>query len=163
MSKNKIGRRQFLWLGISRPVSLPILFIIGCDSVQQKVVYSPVLNPEESLRKLLLLLGPWTPSQIEKGDDFIRRFLASEHAKTYLHESSGLIQNIADRFPADKMAANEINLRKLPVDERHLLIQLTKQLYSFVEIRFHISNESPWGECQSDRMRYTIAPNLNRI
>jgi hypothetical protein len=135
------------------------LFIIGCDSGQQKaVVHSHALNPKESLKKLLLLLGPWTPSEKEKGEDFVRRFLASEHAGTYLPESSVLIQNLAGRFPADSMAVNQINLRKLPASERELLTNLTKQLYSFVEIRFFVSGEPPWGECQPDRMLYTRVP-----
>ncbi len=164
MRERKIGRRQFLWLGISRPVSLPILFIIGCDSIQQKaVVHSPVLNPEESLRKLLLILGPWTTSDRKKGEDFAGRFLASEHANTFLHDSSGLLKSLAGRFPADSLAVNQINLRKLPVNERELLIKLTKQLYSFVEIRFHVCGEPPWGECQPDRMRYTRAPDSDII
>jgi hypothetical protein len=156
MSEHKIERRQFLWLGISRPVSLPLLFIIGCDSGKQKsIVNSHALNPEKSLRKLLLLLGPWTPSEKEQGEDFVRRFLTSEHAGTYIPESSGLLQSLASRFPADSMAVNQIDLRKFPANERELLTNLTRQLYSFVEIRFHVSGEPPWGECQPDRMRYT--------
>jgi hypothetical protein len=164
MSEHKIGRRKFLWLGISRPVSLPLLFIIGCDSEQQKtIVNSHALNPEESLRKLLLLLGPWTPSEKEQGEDFVRRFLASEHAGTYIPESSGLLKSLSSRFPADSMAVNQINLRKLPATERELLTNLTRQLYSFVEIRFYVSGEPPWGECQPDRTRYTRVPKSDSI
>jgi hypothetical protein len=154
MRKNKLGRRQFLRLAISRPASLPMVFVIGCDSVRQKAaVVAPALSPEESLRKLILLLGPWPSAEKERAENFAMRFLKAEHAVTpYLPGSSGLIQSLASRFRADTVAVKEIELRKLPANERELLMNLVRQLYSFIEVRFIVSNEPPWGECQANRM-----------
>jgi len=57
------------------------LDVIGCDSVWQKAaVVAPVLSPEESLRKLILLLGPWPPAEKERAENFAMRFLKAEHA-----------------------------------------------------------------------------------
>jgi hypothetical protein len=58
-----------------------------------------------------------------------------------------LVQSLAGRFPADTMANKEINLRKLPAKERELLVKLVKQLYSFIEVRFFVSDETPGGIC----------------
>jgi hypothetical protein len=46
----------------------------------------------------------------------------------------------------------------LPADERELLVNLVSHLYSFVEVRFVVANEPPWGACQADRTRHTRAP-----
>ncbi len=134
MSNQKLGRRQFLWLAISRPVSLSTVLTIGCDSGKHKAVFlAPELSPEESLKKLVLLLGPWPPAEREKAEDFAGRFLKAEHAVTpYLPGLSRPVQNLARRFPANTVAAEQINLRKLPAKEQELLLNLTKQLYSFI-------------------------------
>lgn len=160
MSNRKLGRREFLWLAISQPVSVPIVFMAGCDSVQQKpAVIAPELSPEESLTKLILIVGPWPADQKEEADDFARRFLAAEHTVApYLPESSRLVQNLARRFPDGIMFAEKIDLRKLPTEERQLLTNLTMHLYSFVEIRYMVCKQPPQGECQSAGLPYTSAP-----
>jgi hypothetical protein len=156
MSGQKLGRRQFLQFAILRPVSLPILLAIGCTPGRDKgVVLEPELSPEESLKKLILLLGPWPRTEKEKADNFASRFLNAEHAVTaYLPGSNRLVQDLAHRFPSGVMAIKKIDLGKLSAKERELLIKLTKQLYSFIEIRFHVSGEPPWGECQPNRTLY---------
>ncbi|MHC4165933.1 MAG: hypothetical protein ACYSWQ_03140 [Planctomycetota bacterium] len=160
MSNRKLGRREFLRLAVSRPVSVPILFMIGCDSPRQKAaVRAPESSPEESLKKLILTVGPWTAQEKEEADDFARRFLAAEHAVApYLPESSKVVRSLAGRFPDGIMAAEEIDLRELPGKERRLLVNLTTHLYSFVEIRFMICKQPPQGECQSGGLPYTSAP-----
>jgi diphthamide synthase subunit DPH2 len=57
----------------------------------------------------------------------------------------------------------EIDLQDLPPEERELVIELTKQLYSFIEVRFIVSAEPPWGDCQTDRTRHTRAPVSGKI
>jgi hypothetical protein len=160
MTNRKLGRREFLRLAVSQPVSLPILFIVGCDSPRQKAaVLARELSPQESLKKLILTVGPWPAQEKEKADDFARRFLAAEHTVApYLGESSKLVQSLAGRFPDDTMAAEEIDLSTLPGGERQLLTSLTMHLYSFVEIRFTICKQPPQGECQSAGLPYTSAP-----
>lgn len=156
MSRQKLGRRQFLRAAIWRPVSLPILLAIGCNPERDKVVVlEPELSPEDSLKQLILLLGPWPETEKEKADHFANRFLNAEHAVTaYLPGSSRLVQDLVRRFPSGAMAVKQIDLGKLSAKERELLIKLTKQLYSFIEIRFYVSGEPPWGECQPNSTSY---------
>jgi hypothetical protein len=141
-------RRQFLRVLIS----LPTGFVIGWDLERYKsIVHAHALNPEESLKKLILLLGPWPVTEKEKAEDFARRFLKAKHAVgPYLPGSSQLVQSLASRFPDGTLAIKEINLRSLPAKEQELLMKLVKQLYSFIEVRFYVSNEPPWGECHGD-------------
>ncbi|MHC4694343.1 MAG: hypothetical protein ACYS67_16510, partial [Planctomycetota bacterium] len=113
------------------------------------------LSPEESLKQLILLLGPWPETEKEKADNFINRFLNAEHVVTAYFPGSGrLVQDLARRFPSGAVAAKQIDLGNLSAKERELLIKLTKQLYSFIEIRFHVSGEPPWGECQPNSTSY---------
>jgi hypothetical protein len=56
------------------------------------------------------------------------------------------------------MSIDEVNLAMLPEEERDLLLQLTRQLYTYVEVRFFVNGEPPWGECQKDNLRYTRIP-----
>ena len=156
MKASETGRRQFLRLLIS----LPMTFGIGCDSELAKAsVQAAPLSPEESLKKLIRLLGPWSAPDKEKAEVFAARFVESKHAVApYLPGSSELVQSLASRFPAQIMAVKEIDLRNVPAKERELLVQLAAQLYSLIEVRFIASDEPPWGSCQSDTMRYTRAP-----
>ncbi len=146
-------------------VSLPIGLAVGCDTEQRKSdTGAPLLSPEESLRKLVLVLGPWSTSDKEEADDFAQRFLKAGHASgQYLAEASELVQNLASRFPAETMAMDEIDLRNLPAKERELLTRLTSQLYSFIEVRFYVSNEPSWGLCQGDNTWHTRTPMLDKI
>lgn len=165
MTTRKLQRRQFLQAVISQPVSIPLLFILGCDSLHETNTFlASQLNPQNSLKKLILLLGPWPADQREKAENFAARFLKAEHAAgPYLSGSSRLVQSLARKFAEGTMAVKQIDLRKLPAKERALLTDLTRQLYSFVEIRLLICKEPPQGECQSDRIRYTLDPAVGRV
>ncbi len=156
MKTSDLNRRQFLRI----LVSVLVTFAIGCDREQLKtVIDTPLLSPEESLKKLILLLGPWPDKDREKAEDFAGRFLKAGHTvDPYLPESDNLVQSLASRFPADAMSMREINLQGLPEKEKELLMNLVSQLHGFVEVRFYISHEPPWGECQGDRTGYTKAP-----
>ncbi len=152
-------RRQFLRFLIS----LPMGFSIGWNlDWHRSAVHARPINPEESLIKLIHLLGPWPVTDKEQADDFARRFLKAKHAVgNYLPGSSELVQSLASRFPANTVAMGELNLRNLPTKEQELLIKLVKQLYDFIEVRFYVAKEPPWGECQLDSTGYTQAPALD--
>ncbi len=147
-------RRHFLQL----LPSVPAGFLIGFASEQEKpLAQTPDLSPEESLKKLIRLLGPWSVSDREKADGFAERFLkASSAVEPYLPGSSELVQSLADRFGDGPL--KEIDLRNLPAKEQALLVQLAQQLYSYVEVRFYTGNKPPWGQCQGDATQYTRAP-----
>ncbi len=155
MIDGSTGRRKALKVLIS----IPMAFLIGCKSMRFKSAAQEIsMSPEESLKKLVMLLGPWSSADREEAEGFVKRFLKAEHAiHPYLPNAKGLVQSLATRFPA-AMAMKEIPLDTLPPDEQKILLQLVKQLYSFVEVRFFAANEPPWGECQGDRLRYTRAP-----
>ena len=51
-----------------------------------------------------------------------------------------------------------IDLEGVPTEERELVLQLTRDLYSLVEVRFYVSSVPPWGECLGDRTWHTRAP-----
>jgi hypothetical protein len=150
------GRRKFLKIMIL----LPMAFVIEVNPLlYNAVAYAATLSPRESLRKLVLLIGPWSAGEKKVAEDFGRRFIASEHAVgQYLPESSKLVQSLASRFSAETLGAEEIDLRKLPTEEQELLMKLVKQLYSFVEVRFQVNKEPEWGECQTDTARHTRPP-----
>ncbi len=156
MNKYDARRRKLLKLVIS----VPLGFAFGCKPTQAgPAAEQPLLGPEESLEKLILLLGPWSATDRERGEDFARRFIGASHTGgLYLPGSSALVQSLASRFSNDAMAIREINIRNLPGEEQALLMQLVSQIYSLIEVRFLASNDPPWGVCQLDRLRHTRAP-----
>ncbi|HEY7745316.1 MAG TPA: hypothetical protein VIA07_03185, partial [Desulfuromonadales bacterium] len=149
------GRRAILRFLLS----LPLALFLGCrPKAHPPIAEGPALSPEEALRRLILVLGPWDEGQREQAEDFARRFLAAGNAiSPYLPASAATVQSLADRFPAGTLAVGEIDLASLPEEERDLLLQLTRQLYTYVEVRFFVNGEPPWGECQRDNLRYTRA------
>jgi len=151
-----LERRELLKVLLTLPVGLTV----GCDlGGPDSADRSPLLSPEESLTRLIQLLGPWSESERRATERFAERFLASQYAVgNFLPGSSELIRSLAGRFPADAIGFREVDLNGLPPEERELLLTLVKQLYSFVEVRFLVSGEPPWGECPEDRLRHTQAP-----
>ncbi len=154
MSEHDRKRREFL--GIL--MSLPMGFVLGCRTeLPGSSTIAPLLSPKESLRKLILLVGPW--SDQDQADNFARRFLQTKQAAgRYLSGSSELLQRLASRFPNGTMAVDKIDLQALPEPERELLTNLVQQIHCFLEVRFRISDEPPFGECQEDRLRHTRVP-----
>lgn len=154
-------RRQFLRLLIS----LPVGSVIGWNLDRyEALVYARTLTPDESLKKLILLLGPWPVTDNKKAEKFARRFLKSKHAVgSYLPRSSELLQSLASRFPDATLAIKEIDLRSLTTKERELLMNLVGHLYSLIEVRFDVSNWPPPGECQDDTTWHTRAPTFRKI
>lgn len=149
-------RRQFIKIMLSLPV---VSGLVWDEKLLQAAVKASPLSPEESLRKLLLLIGPWSTEDLEQAEDFSRRFLRAEQGGVlYLPDTAGLVQSLARRFPDERMALAEIDLGVLPDQERQLLLKVTRQLYSYVEVRFTVAGEPRQGECQDDRLRYTRPP-----
>jgi len=149
----KVSRRQFLNTGGKFLAFIPFTGIISCipDSGSR-------LSPEESLKKLIFLIGPWIFEGKSVAEDFADRFLKSDHVKQYLPKSGKIIQSLAGRFPNNTWAIDHINLKDLPKEKQELLVGLTKQIYSFVEVRFYVSKEPAWGLCQGNNMWQTRSP-----
>ena len=148
MSGYSLKRREFVQV----LMSLPLGYAVACAAERR----SPV---QESLGKLLLAVGPWSADDRERAEEFVGRFLAAEHiVGLYLPESNAVIQRLARRFPGGVMALTELDLALLSAEEREFAMQLVQQLYSLVEVRFHVSNEPRWGECLGERTRYVQAP-----
>ncbi len=156
MKRHEIQRRELLRLLASLPIGLAIGCETGGPVAPARVA---ALGPRDSLKKLILLLGPWPAADSSAADDFARRFLAAEAvAGPYLTGSGDLLQSLAGRFPDDAMSLGEVDLGSLPPEERDLLISLAKQLYSFVEVRLLLSGDRPYGQCQGDPLRHTRVP-----
>lgn len=148
-------RRDFLKL----LAALPVVYVFGCEAGEAPPAGRAQLpGADDSLRKLIRLLGPWDDAR--RADDFVRRFLGAESAVgPYLPDRGLSIQRLAGRFPDSAAPLDTVSLGEIPEPERELLLELTRQLYSFIEVRFLISKEPPWGECQPrDPLRYTRAP-----
>lgn len=149
-----LARRHFLKL----LMSLPMAFTVGAERSSSTAHAAP-LTPEESLKKLVRVLGPWGETDRERAEKFAKRFVAAKHAvDPYLPRSSRVVQSLASRFPSDAMAVKEIHLQSLPPKEQEILTQLVTQLYSLTEMRFLVSNEPPRGQCLSDSTWHTRAP-----
>ncbi len=151
-----LERREVLRLLLSLPVGMTV----GCDLESRESANRTSLpSPEESLTRLIQMLGPWSGEEEKAAERFGERYLAAQHAVgTFLPGSSELIRSLASRFPADAIGFREVDLNGLALEERELLVTLVKQLYSFIEVRFVVSGEPPWGECPEDRLRHTHAP-----
>jgi hypothetical protein len=138
----------------------PVGFLIGCGTERAKTTDEvPLLSPEESLRKLILVLGPWTAESTPEAERFAGRFLRARHiTDAYLPRSNKVVQSLASRFPRDVMAVREVSLNDLLAKERDLLFALSEQIYSLTEVRFLVAGEPPIGECQNDATFHTRAP-----
>lgn len=153
-TSSELNRREFLDLSVKLALALPFAPMLGPVQAAEFP-----LSPKDSLKKLILVLGPWSATEKQRAEDFASRFLRAEHAvEPYLPGSGELVQSLASRFPADTMAIGKINLQDLPPEERGLLVKLTKQLYGFVEVRFNAADIPPWGLCQGDRLLHTRPP-----
>jgi len=151
-----LERREVLKVLLTLPVGLTV----GCELGGPESADSlPLPSPEDSLTRLIQLLGPWSEAESGATERFAERYLTAQHAVgTLFPGSSELIRSLASRFPADAIGVREVDLNGLPPEERELLLTLVKQLYNFVEVRFLVSGEPPWGECPEDRLHHTQAP-----
>ena len=144
----ELKRREFIQV----LMSLPLGYALGC-AVER-------MTPgQQSLHKLVLALGPWPATDRARAEEFAARFLAADQVVgLYLPEASSAVLSLARRLPDGAMAIGEVDLRPLPDGARELVVQLTQQIYSLVEVRFYVSSEPPWGGCLGERTRYTKPP-----
>jgi len=148
-----ITRRRFVIQSSRLIAFMPFAGVIGCLSETDSKE-----GAEESLKRLIYIVGPWTLEDQSIAEDFAKRFLATDYAKQYLSKSVNLVKSLSTQIPKEPAVVSEIDLNNLPKEEQELLITLTQQLYSFVEIRFYTSNEPSWGECQGNSRWHTRIP-----
>ncbi len=152
MSEYDARRRQLLQFLLYAPVGLSL----SCGKGGYE---ARALSPEESLKKLILVLGPWSATERGEAEEFAGRFLASKVASgPYLPDSAELLQSLARRFPDGTVSVSEIKLGKLPPEEREMLLNLAKQIYSLTETRFMMTEQPPVGECQDGATMHTRWP-----
>jgi hypothetical protein len=148
-----INRRKFVIQSSKLLAFIPFAGVIGCISDKDLT-----LSPEDSLKRLIYIIGPWTIDDHLIAEDFARRFLKTVHADQYLPKSNKLIESLSKFISEETMDVKEIDLNKLPKEEQEILMDLLKQLYSFVEVRFYASNYPPWGQCQGNSNWHTRIP-----
>jgi hypothetical protein len=145
----ELKRREFIQV----LMSLPLGYVAASCAIERRT------PGQMALGRLVLALGPWTAEHGARADEFVGRFLAADHmVGLYLPQSSAAVESLARRFPDGAMAVGEVDLAELPDEERELLVGITQQLYSLIEVRFFVSREPPWGECLGSRERYQQAP-----
>ncbi|PRX57507.1 hypothetical protein [Flagellimonas meridianipacifica] len=149
----KSTRRQFVIQSSRLLAFLPFVSSMGCISD-----HDSKFRKEDSLKRLIYIIGPWTLEDKILAEDFAIRFIKSNHADKFLPKSVQLIQSLSKQMTRDKMAIKEINLANMPKEEQDLLMHLSKQLYSFVEVRLYISKEPPWGQCINNSRWHTRIP-----
>lgn len=146
-------RRRFV-IQSSRIIAfIPLAGIISC-----KLDTSAVLTAEECFKRLICMLGPWDIEQQALAEDFAERYLKSNHAQKYLPKAVKLVESLSNHILEEAMDVDEIDLDNIPEEEQETLLNLTKELYSFVEIRFYVAKEQPWGQCQGDSKWHTKIP-----
>lgn len=149
----KITRRQFTIQSSRLLAFLPFAGVISCISETDSIQ-----GAEESLKRLIYIVGPWTLDDQSIAEDFAKRFLATDYANQYLPKSVHLIQSLSKQISKETTAVKEIDLGNIPLEEQEFLVTLAKQIYSFVEVRFYVSNEPPWGHCQGNSKWHTRIP-----
>lgn len=151
--QHDLKRREFLEI----LMSLPLGAAIACSADAGRPLSDVPQSAQEAMKKLVGVVGPWNDaSQVEA---FAPRFVAASHiVGSYFGESRSALESLAGRFPDGALAVGEIDLGALPADERELVQQLARDLYSLVEVRFSVSNVPPWGECIGDRTWHTREP-----
>jgi len=148
-----ISRRRFVIQSSKLLAFIPIVSFVGCISDQDSK-----LSPEDSLKRLIYIIGPWTIEENLISENFAKRFLKTDHAKQHLPTSVKLIQSLSKQIIEETQAVKEVKLDNLTKEEQEVLINLSKQIYSFVEVRFYVSSEPSWGECQGNSLWHTRIP-----
>jgi len=146
-----ITRRRFVIQSSKLLAFIPLASAMGC-------VLDSNLDPEDSLKKLIYIVGPWTIEDNLIAEDFAKRFLKTDYVNQYLSKSVTLIQSLYKQISEKTMTIKEIDLDNIPKEEKEILINLSKQLYNFVEVRFYVSNEPTWGQCQGNSKWHTRIP-----
>ena len=79
-------RREILKMLAMVPAGLAF----GCGSEWGRAILeAPIAGPEDALRRLLLVVGPWREAEKSAAESFVERFLAAQHlASLFLPESA---------------------------------------------------------------------------
>lgn len=155
MSRHELKRREFLEI----LMALPLGAAVACGSESGRPLSDVPQSAQEAMKKLVRALGPWPEAETARAENFAQRFVTAAHVVgSYFDERRTALESVAARLPGGAMAVGEIDLGALPTDERELVRQLTRDLYSLVEVRFYLSSIPPWGECIGDRTWHTRAP-----
>jgi hypothetical protein len=155
MSRHELKRREFLEI----LMALPLGAAVACSAETGRPLSDVPVSAQEAMKKLVRVLGPWSDAEAAQAEGFAQRFVAASHiVRSYFQESRAGLESLAARFPDGAMAVDELDLEGLPGEEREIAVQLTRDLYSLVEVRFFVSNVPPWGECLGDRTWHTKAP-----
>ena len=85
------------------------------------------LSAEESLKRLIYIVGPWTLEDHSIAEDFTNRFLITDFAKEYLPKSVDLLQSLSKQIAKESAEVKEIDLGKLPLEEQDLIMTLSKR------------------------------------
>ena len=149
----KITRRQFTIQSSRLLAFRPLAGVIGCIAETNSKE-----GADESLKRLIYIEGHRALDDQSIAEDFAKRFLATDYANQYLPKSVNLIQSLSKQISNETNTVKEIDLDKIPIEEQEILVTLAKQLYSFVEVRFYVSNEPPWGQCQGNPRWHTRIP-----
>lgn len=148
------ARREFLDLGIKSIIFIPVFNMLACSGRK-----SVLLSPLDSLKKLILILGPWPPEDKDLAEDFSRRFVRADPIIVqYLPESASLIQKLAAEFPDDTCSVDEIDLNDFSSEESNLITRLVNHLYNVNEVQFYLAGTPPWGQCLGDPDWHTKPP-----
>ena len=148
-----ITRRGFVIQSSRLLAFLPLAGVAGC-------LTNPAskLSPEDALKRLIYIVGPWPLAEVATAENFAKRFLKTSFADQYLSKSVQLVQSLAKQLSEESIAVKEIKLDDIPEEEQEILLNLTKQLYNFVEIRFYVTNQPSWGQCQNNSRWHTKIP-----
>ena len=146
-----VTRRRFVIQCSKLLAFIPLAGVVSC-------VGESKLSAEESLKRLIYIVGPWTLEDQSIAEDFTNRFLITDFAKEYLPKSVDLIQSLSKQISKETTNVKEIDLGGIAIEEQELLITLSKHLDSFVEVRFYVSGEPSWGVCQGNPKWHTRIP-----
>ena len=146
-------RRQFVIQSSRLLAFLPFVGNMGCISDPDSK-----FTKEDSLKRLIYMLGPWTLEDTLLAEDFARRFLKSNYAEKLLPKSIQLIKSLSNQISQETMAIKEIDLANMPKEEQELLMHISQQLYGFVEVRSYVANEPPGGQCIGNSKWHTRNP-----
>ena len=150
-----INRRKFVIQSSKLLAFIPFAGVIGCISGKNSK-----LSSEDSLKRLIYIIGPWSIEDNLFAKDFARRFLKTAHVDQYLPKSNKLIESLSKFISEKTMDVKEIDLKKIPKEEQEILFALLEHLYNFIEVRFYASKAPPWGHCQGDSLWHTRIPKI---
>lgn len=148
-----LTRRKFVIQSSKLLAFIPFVGVTGC-LLDKKLN----LSAKDALKRLIYIIGPWTMEDNFIANDFANRFLKTDFANQYLPNSVALVQTLSKQISNETTVVKDINLNNIPVEEKKMLINLSKQLYSFIEIRLYASNEPAWGQCQGNAKWHVRIP-----